>query len=406
MPDDNIIISEGLDAPWELKGTDYEKQQNEIVLFNLAVGQFAKLGSDFGKTLNVQASVTKELAAAVNMVLDRSAEISTALTDWLPSSYSFSLPNDAINFQFAAGKINLSDTTSTISKLIAASQTIQQYKLTDVDSINNVDYKLLPYYYSFGPLADGSKVSGVSPDIKKEPANLTSATEFQLYVSSTDSTKINVFYQGELHPVDDYKKIWIPKSSSELSNMETQVRYGKAGYFTDLLSDSTKILPVPSEESASGGVVDGSNVLDLSVPVGETDAIRFLLSTNPPGYIYSTVPPDKIPTVSNDLTDYIKYPSQIVKTSDGSYKYVQKISDNLYSLINVTAERYVQAPTAAQKSAWISGYSTKTVRITQRSAEQSNFVSALTQRYNYFFEAASYALKAFTNLFSQLINNL
>ena len=63
----------------------------EIILFNLAVGQLAKLGSDFGKTLNIQATVTKELAGAVNLVLDRSAEISTALENWLPSSYSRSV---------------------------------------------------------------------------------------------------------------------------------------------------------------------------------------------------------------------------------------------------------------------------------------------------------------------------
>jgi hypothetical protein len=71
---DNIVITGGINKPWELQGTNYDKPE-EIVLANLAVGQLAFLGSAFGKYLSTQATVTAELADAVNRVRDRSAEV-------------------------------------------------------------------------------------------------------------------------------------------------------------------------------------------------------------------------------------------------------------------------------------------------------------------------------------------
>ncbi|MEY4207438.1 MAG: hypothetical protein RLZZ20_590, partial [Pseudomonadota bacterium] len=44
---ENIVITNGINKPWELQGTNYDKPE-EIVLANLAVGQLAFLGSAFG----------------------------------------------------------------------------------------------------------------------------------------------------------------------------------------------------------------------------------------------------------------------------------------------------------------------------------------------------------------------
>ena len=99
-----------------------------------------------------------------------------------------------------------------------------------------------------------------------------------------------------------------------------------------------------------------------------------------------------------------------MKKNDGSYWYIRKYEDSLgikYDLIKVDPPKVgVKDLTNLQKSEILSQYSDKVVRITQRSSEQTTYVNALTQRYNYFYEAATNILKAFTNLWSSLVSNM
>jgi len=80
----NIVIDKCISEPWVIEGTDISKP-NEIVLFNLAVGQLAEIGTRYGAQLNTESNVVAEIAEAVNTIQDRSAEVASKFDTWTQS---------------------------------------------------------------------------------------------------------------------------------------------------------------------------------------------------------------------------------------------------------------------------------------------------------------------------------
>ncbi len=414
----NIVITESIKEPWELKGTNYDKPE-EIVLANLAVGQLAFIGSSFGGYLSRQATVTAELAEAVNTVRDRSAEVSALFSTWNAENPTLDLTMPASGpYPAQASMVQLNDGDVTdIDKLVAANNVISEYgvvnKFIPLGGFTSVDpvYES-PCTFEFGPLATGEIITGFSPSLDVDNGSHT-IPDFQLFAKldssgQVDKSKIFVNYLGNEYEAKNFKAIWIPSAQSEIDYFNSQLSFVMAGRNSRMLTDTTQLVPVPSE--INNTTPDGADNLQqpavtMEIAITGADFIEFKLEDG--SYFYYDKPASEIPLFTGQMLD--EYMGTVVKMPDNTYRFIAKTppdSPILWVGITATPKPCIKNPTNLQQSEWLSQYSDKIVRITQRSSEQTTYVNALVQRYNYYFEAATNILKAFTNLWATLSGNI
>jgi len=427
---ENIIISDGIEKPWELPGTDYEKPDN-IILANLAMGQLAFLGSKFGKYLNTQAMVTAELAEAVEKVKARSIEASTLLKNWNtePPKLDPSLPATGwppYNVPELAVPGMLVDLTRSppenADKLIVANNLISENDIANrwVRPLNSsiVADGILPCTYKFGPTSDGKTLQGISFNARTvtEYEALT-VYELQIYYKKIDSSgKVDyaapfVRYQGVEYPVTDLKTIWVPGSQEEINYFNNQLACVNKTQGLEIFSDTTQLVPTPTEANTVPASDPGSiaqPAVTMEIPLTQFEYfLEFKLENG--DYYYYQKSASNIPSFTADTA--LQNVGSVVQMSDKSYRYVVEVTNasgvKTFDLVRTELPKIgIKTFTKLQQSDIISKYADKNVRITQRSSEQATYVTALVQRYNYFFEAATNILKAFTNLWSSLSSNI
>ncbi len=414
---DNIVITDGINKPWELQGTNYDKPE-EIVLANLAVGQLAFLGSAFGKYLSTQATVTAELADAVNRVRDRSAEVAALFKNWNPESPKLDLvmPANGI-YPVETSLVNVNSTNPTaIDKLVIANNLLESNKIANkFIPPFNLDVDTASYTYTFDPVPGGQIITGFSYSVAiYNPNDLSDPPkDLQLYVKSDEDWVVDysrkfIRFQGLEYEIKSSKQIWVPKSTAEIDYFNNQLSLVGSAKNSRVLTDVTQLVPVSSETNTStqnGTATLAQPVVTMEISVPQADFIEFKLSNG--DYYFYEKPASQIPLYSVDTV--ASQVGSVVQMADKTYRFVGEptgILDNPYPLIMATPKPCIKIPTNRQQSEILSQYSDKVVRITQRSTEQTSYVNALTQRYNYFYEAATNILKAFTNLWSSLVSNI
>lgn len=413
----NIVITEGIREPWELKGTNYDKPE-EIVLVNLAVGQLAFVGSSFGEYLSRQATVTAELAEAVNKVRDRSAEVSSLFANWNPEGPTLDLVIPAQGYYPVTPSIvNVNSTTpSAIDKLVIANNVLLENEIVNraIPPLNSsiTSPAAGPCTYTFGPVAGRGTVTGFSPyGFALDDGSVL--PDFQLYAKkdaggSFDYSKFFVKFEGQEYEATNFNTMWIPSQNSEIDYFNNQLSLINAAKNSSILTDITQLVPVPSElntspENGADSMQQPAVTMEIAIP--DADFIEFTLEVG--GYFYFEKPASQIPLYSPGTV--ASHEGSVVQMDDKTYRYVVRAPGDIANpihLIPATAKPCVRNPTNLQKSDWLSQYSDKVVRITQRSTEQTTYVNALVQRYNYYFEAATNILKAFTNLWASLSGNI
>ncbi|MFZ9367837.1 MAG: hypothetical protein ACO25D_09765 [Burkholderiaceae bacterium] len=416
---ENIVITNGINKPWELQGTNYDKPE-EIVLANLAVGQLAFLGSAFGKYLSTQATVTAELASAVNRVRDRSAEVASLFQSWFTNAPKLDLSMTDVSSTAGGGEFNLADQSLTpIDKLVNANNLLDQYGIADkfIKDISAVipGNAFFPCTYTFGPTEDNKIINAFSSVFSFKTSPGMTFNDYTVFFKlkpegGFDTTKPFVYWKGAEYEVSNIKPMWVPQSQADIDFVNTQLSYANQINKSLPLLDKTQLVPVPSElnsDPSSGENSSQQPVVTMEISLAPTDYfLQFKLDTGE--YYYYDKPESQIPLF--DETTFSSNIGSVVKRNDGSYWYIRKYEDYLgfeYGPIRVDPPKIgVKDLTNLQKSEILSQYSDKVVRITQRSSEQTTYVNALTQRYNYFYEAATNILKAFTNLWSSLVSNV
>lgn len=414
---ENIVITESIKEPWELKGTNYDKPE-EIVLVNLAVGQLAFIGSAFGGYLSRQATVTAELAEAVSRVRERSAEVSSLFANWNPEGPKLDLTMTAQGFYPVEPSIvNLSSTTpSAIDKLVIANNLLLENEIAN-RSVPPLNSSLVspaggPCTYTFGPVQGRGTVTGFSPyGFALEDGS--PLPDFQLYVKQDaggayDYTKLFVKFEGKEYEAQNFTAIWVPGSNSDIQYFNNQLSLINAAKNSSLLTDTTQLVPVPSELGTlpqNGANNMQQPAVTMEIAIADADFLEFKLEVG--GYFYYEKPASQIPLYSPDTV--ASHEGSVVQMADKTYRYVVKAPEdvtNPFHLIPTTVKPCIKDPTNLEQSEFLSQYSEKIVRITQRSTEQTTYVNALVQRYNYYFEAATNILKAFTNLWATLSSNI
>lgn len=409
----NIVIRQGLDQPWELNGTDISKP-NDINLLNLAVGQLAKIGSDYGNQISIQANVTAEIAQAVNVVQDRSAEVASRLDQWSSQPVDFGISTAPSISAIQYKTYDPTDPNDIVSKLAAASDTLTAAQVFFDSS------KLVTASFNTSP--SGNLISFVSqtfvpnqftntdftvtpPIVTGEPVEDLKMYHKFLSPGNFDSG-ISVNYKGNTYTVDPstIKALWFPNATSEITNLQLAVQASSAATNTALLLDKTQVLPTPSDTVDPASLPPDSKVT-LDIVVGDASATRFKISDQPPQYIYPTGSLDQLKTISDRRELLASDENTLVKLSTGGYAWVYESTFIGLTYRSITPESFVAAPTALQKANWLSQYSDKIVKITQRSAEQTNFLKMLTDRYTGLYEAATNILQVLSSLLRQQARN-
>lgn len=405
----NIVIRQGLDEPWELSHTDITKP-DDINLLNLAVGQLAQLGSEFGTQISVQANITAEIGEAVNIVQDRSAEVAAKLDTWsAPVDFGFTKApalSSIMNKTY-----DPTDPNNIVTKLLAATDVLSTTDvLVDTSKVFTASFQADTGTVSF--VDSGEMTQRITLDTSVIPNVFVPdpVPDLQLYLKWLSpgvwDTSRSVNYLGKTYTVPpNFKSFWVPANDAEISNMQVAAQASTAASNTALLKDKTQVLPTPSD-LVDPATLPADSKVTLDVVVGDATGTRFQIPGTSGKYFYVTGSLDQLKVITSTSNLVAADENSVVKLSTGGYLWVYHDKTlNAPNSISVDADTFVPSPTALQKSSWLSQYSDKIVKITQRSAEQTNFLKMLTDRYSYFYEAATNILQVLSSLLRQQARN-
>jgi hypothetical protein len=408
----NIVIRQGLDQPWELNGTDMSKS-DDINLLNLAVGQLAQLGSEFGEQISIQANVTAEIGEAVNVVQDRSAEVASKFDTWSqPVDFGIAAAptiSSILNKQY-----DPTDSNNVVVKLQSAMNVLNTAEVfypatkfvTATFTARNPNGPVSFVSSSFYPDQSANIDFTVTPP-KSTPIPVDDLIIYHKRLpSGAIDTALSVNLDGTTYTLNDtaIKPLWVPSTTTGITNLQLSAQASTAAANTALLLDKTQVLPTPSD-TVDPATLPADAKVTLDVVLGDATGIRFKVSDQPPQYYYPPVELDQLKTITDSKGLVASDENTIVKLSTGGYGWVYDTNFSGLTYRTISPESFVAAPTSLQKASWLSQYSDKIVRITQRSAEQTNFLKMLTDRYTYFYEAATNVLQVLSSLERQQARN-
>ena len=401
----NIVIRQGLDTPWELNNTDIKKP-DDINLLNLSVGQLAQLGSEYGTQISVQANITAEIGEAVNIVQDRSAEVAGKLDNW-SQSVDFGLSTAPALSSIVTKTYDPTDPNEIITKLLAATDVLSATDvLVDTTKAFTASFQADMGTVSF--VDSGVLTQKVTLDFTVSPPALVPVTvpDLQIYNKWLSpgvwDSSLSVNYLGKTYAVTSgLKSFWVPSNDADISNMQVAAQASTAANNTALLKDNTLVLPTPSD-TVDPATLPADSKVTLDVIVGDATGTRFQIPGTNGKYFYVTNSLDQLKVITSTSNLVAADENSVVKLSTGGYLWVYHDTTlNAPNSISVNADAFVPSPTALQKTSWLSQYSDKIVKITQRSAEQTNFLKMLTDRYSYLYEAATNVLQVLASLARQ-----
>ena len=401
----NIVIRQGLDTPWELNNTDIKKP-DDINLLNLSVGQLAQLGSEYGTQISVQANITAEIGEAVNIVQDRSAEVAGKLDNW-SQSVDFGLSTAPALSSIVNKTYDPTDPNEIITKLLAATDVLSATDvLVDTTKAFTASFQADMGTVSF--VDSGVLTQKVTLDFTVSPPALVPVTvpDLQIYNKWLSpgvwDSSLSVNYLGKTYAVTSgLKSFWVPSNDADISNMQVAAQASTAANNTALLKDKTQVLPTPSD-TVDPATLPADSKVTLDVIVGDATGTRFQIPGTNGKYFYVTNSLDQLKVITSTSNLVAADENSVVKLSTGGYLWVYHDTTlNAPNSISVNADAFVPSPTALQKTSWLSQYSDKIVKITQRSAEQTNFLKMLTDRYSYLYEAATNVLQVLASLARQ-----
>ena len=401
----NIVIRQGLDTPWELNNTDIKKP-DDINLLNLSVGQLAQLGSEYGTQISVQANITAEIGEAVNIVQDRSAEVAGKLDNW-SQSVDFGLSTAPALSSIVNKTYDPTDPNEIITKLLAATDVLSATDvLVDTTKAFTASFQADMGTVSF--VDSGVLTQKVTLDFTVSPPALVPVTvpDLQIYNKWLSpgvwDSSLSVNYLGKTYAVTSgLKSFWVPSNDADISNMQVAAQASTAANNTALLKDKTQVLPTPSD-TVDPATLPADSKVTLDVIVGDATGTRFQIPGTNGKYFYVTNSLDQLKVITSTSNLVAADENSVVKLSTGGYLWVYHDTTlNAPNSISVNADAFVPSPTALQKTSGLSQYSDKIVKITQRSAEQTNFLKMLTDRYSYLYEAATNVLQVLASLARQ-----
>ncbi len=441
----NIVITEGLDTPWELQNTESNitaaTDLTSINLTNQTVGTLAYTASQLFSSLETEKNNLDNIVDAIELINEEIALFPERIAKWDGISDTFEKTDlSAIPNPIRARVIGISDSLSNADLSQAQPYPfelpISESNVSDPEKINQAYLKAVATLIDAKPLLDSA---GYSPSIesqaylilvppdpsittaglwmipnkaREEPVEFDSIRPLDLIV------KKNIFGQPISFKYYDFEKraydvppsqifpFYLPKDAAEKTSMQIALNSLITIPATNALVNMTG-LPAgvtPPVTTLGPGV---EKYYDTAKYTTVVPMYRPPFSP-PPEVIYGAYPP--LSPANFDLTKMTK--------ADAKKFFQDPATDKIYYIVDaddngaldyriVTAkEPFISKMTDDIKKVLRGEYAEKQILLTQRSTDQTQFVSSITQRYTTFSDMATNLLKTLVNLYNDLARNL
>lgn len=451
----NIIITEGLDTPWELKDTESnitaETELENLNLVNQIVGQLAYTSSQLLTGLKTETVNLNNIVKAIDLITEEIALFPDRVAKWdnLPS---IEMPDSTVallNSDY--GYVIATDSNSSLTELaqttplnfygpLVANLGLEKAYVSGLlDMIEakpsldaaGVKYQLPLRYLVYGPPVGvdpnantrvwstvASVVNGVAPTTVGEPGDLVVYRNSTGQISSYESVfevVDPVSGEKEVKRIEiDPRNVYafpVPKDPAELAYWREELKNHHLITSTNALAST---IGLPS------GVTPSVTTLGLSVDkyfdkarystIEVTRQDNGIINASPgqtPKIIFGDYPP--LSPANLDLSKMTQADVNKFFQEPGTNRifYIESITDGRAAYRLVTKqEPFITKMTDDVKKALRGEYAEKQILLTQRSTDQTIFVSSISQRYTSFSDLATNALKTLMNFYNEIARNL
>ena len=443
----NIVITEGLDTPWELNNTESNitaaTDLTSINLANQTVGTLAYTASQLFGSLKTEKDNLDKIVDAIELINEEIALFPDKITQWdnlftgLDKVDMSVIPirDSRIGINIATAKnvteTDLSTATPTQfgfnaqpltpdeqernRKIISSVVTLIAAKpLLDAQNFNSSKMGaaiLFPPEFGAGGNApwwifEPNVVEGSTPGTGGSSGDLVVYRD-----QSGNPTSYEFVSEGRLTlPPDQVKLFFIPKDTTERDLMQVRINSSRYSEATNGLIDTTGL---PS------GVTPPVTTLGVSVEkyydsakYEMTEYIRDGSSVIPTPNTYVTMVGAYPPIQKADLdlskmttADVGKY---FQKPGIETIYYIAEVRTDGSVLVRETlsTQAFIANMTDDIKKALRGEYAEKQILLTQRGTDQTLFVTSITQRYTTFSDMATNLLKTLVNFFNDLVRSI
>jgi hypothetical protein len=449
----NIIITEGLDTPWELKNTESNitaaTDLESINLANQTVGTLAYTASQLFGSLKTEKNNLDKIVDAIELINEEIALFPGRIAKW-DSARSLNIPDSAVDVvTLPLFKGVLAETVSGLAELttapprnfigapdsgfaaernyIATLRLLIEAKPL-LDNAVDLENGQIGYVYKEPAPSPGapqlwkltnSVVEGSIPGIGGNPGDLV------VYRDSSGkpvSYEIPYLYDDlDTREITERRLILLP---SDVSSFAVPRDKAELARWRDAVS-ATDLIAATNTLKNSTGLPEGVTppVTTLGVSVEKYyDSAKYSLGTytisgptsipppsdNYPIIMHGDYPPiqradfDKSKITEGDVGKFFQKPG-----ANTVYYVSEKRSDGTFLIREGDAtEKFISKMTDEIKKALRGEYAEKQILLTQRSTDQTLFVSSITQRYTTFSDLATNLLKTLVNFYNDLARNL
>jgi hypothetical protein len=440
----NIVITEGLDKPWELSKTELnvtkDTNLDNIDLTNQVVGQLAYTSSELLTGLTKEKDNLDKIVDAIDSVTTEIGLFPDRIAAWdkatisvdkvnlsaipVPMPLNLIATTSDINntdiSQANATEISLDGPPSQAQKtknqalIEAISPLIAAKPLLDAQSISfsTQGYAFLVPNPTAPSGADqafwfvtGKLVEGTTPGVSGAPLDL---------VVYRNAAGVPTSYEAVGNPrivlsPSQVLSFFVPKDDNEKTSMQYAINGSNLIQATNALKNTTGL---------PEGVTPPVTTLGLNIEK-YCDAAKYVMKE------FTQDGDSTIGSNSNAITMYGKYPPEVRSTLDLSQmtqndigKFFREVgSPNVYYIVDVktdgkvvfrvgSAEPYVNTMTDDIKKNLRGEYAEKQILLTQRSTDQTVFVNSISQRYTTFSDMATNLLKTLMNFYNDVARNI
>ncbi len=427
----NIVITEGLDTPWELKDTESNitaaTDLTSINLANQTVGTLAYTSSQLLGSLKTEKNNLDNIVDAIELINEEIALFPGRIAKWDAASQDIEkidLSVFPIKFEYRplAATQNIDDTTLSTATVSLEGLQQNQKALDAIKALiaakplldaQNVSYSrmgaviLFPtdptQNYNAAAISFETKVvEGTTPGTGGNDRDLVVYRD-----SSGKPTSYEYVFDGGRTAVDASRvsTFFIPKDAAERDSMQAAINGAALIEATNALINTTGL---PS------GVTPPVTTLGPSVEKYYDKAKYIFRAVNQAGetetsVIYGDYPPLSPPDLdlSNITTNEI---GKIFLLLGGGNQivYVTGRRNNGQAIFkkSTSTEPFINKMTTDLNKTLRGEYAEKQILLTQRGTDQTLFVTSITQRYTTFSDMATNLLKTLVNFYNDLARNL
>ena len=447
----NIVITEGLETPWELEKTESNitaaTDLTSINLANQTVGTLAYTASQLFSSLKTEKSNLDNIVDAIELINEEIALFPGRIDQWesasslnipdsavsvvtLPSTYEdIAFPDPVLNNRFdlakpadfiGSGSSGLNEEKNyiaTLNLLIQAKPLLETAISLPTDQIG---YVVLTRQKNFGLATwslKNSVIEGQTPGIGGNIGDLVvyrdssgKPVSYELLHGRDLDTELPSVQREILSP-SQVLSFAVPKDTAELARWRDAVKS------VDLIAATNNL------KSATGlpeGVTPPVTTLGVSVDkyfnqarYSTVEVLRLdngNITVRPgqtPKTIFGNYPPlspanlDLSKMSAGDVNKFFQEPGT------NRIFYVESVTDGKAAYRLVTKnDPFILDMSDDTKKALRGEYAEKQFLLTQRSTDQTLFVTSITQRYTTFSDMATNLLKTLVNFYNDLARNL